>query len=452
MDVDRWDWDEENWGALTTAIHLQQCILFLGPDAALERVSGDEYRPLTQILANELAKDSRADLEKWGIDTFDLTQVSLCFHLKYDRNQLLDRVRSFYEKRLNLTSPLHENLASLPFPLIVTSTFDSMFLNALNRVSAHQKREARVDFHDFKGPKRERMEMGTKENPLIYHLYGSLGNLRSLVITENDLLELLTRVASGDAPLPGNLVSELNSEDKSLLFLGFGFRHWYLRILLHVLRMRTKSNRSFALEKFESRYLPDIGIMTLIIQNRNCKIQIWKADLLEFTEKLKNEYKQRYPQEDLIAQPLKLAPRPTVFISYARENAEEARTLESKLKGFVTTKLDQEFLELGDGWEQKIEESISTADYFIFLQSQELYRQYETYAFRELDLARKRQQKFRPGAKFIIPVSLGDCPIPSQLKDLHVDTISLNESGSIDKVVSVIERDFKLRQRDGLAA
>ena len=50
MDVDRWDWDEENWGALTTAIHLQQCILFLGPDAALERVSGDEYRPLTDLV------------------------------------------------------------------------------------------------------------------------------------------------------------------------------------------------------------------------------------------------------------------------------------------------------------------------------------------------------------------------------------------------------------------
>ncbi|HAO20607.1 MAG TPA: hypothetical protein DCQ37_09125, partial [Desulfobacteraceae bacterium] len=71
----------------------------------------------------------------------------------------------------------------------------------------------------------------------------------SLVMTENDLLDFLVSVISKAPGLPASITSELNSTDKNFLFLGFGFKHWYLRILLHVLAGNShKKSRSFALE------------------------------------------------------------------------------------------------------------------------------------------------------------------------------------------------------------
>jgi hypothetical protein len=275
MQLDLSSWEDRNWNALTYAIFRHKCILLLGPDAAMEPTSfgqpfgeeNGELRACTEILANELARDTGEDLTKWNIDTNDLPQVSQYYLVKNSPMELALKVMSFYAEREQMTSPIHHNLASLPFSLIVTSTFDNMLMKALRDLRSPRKHPI-ADFHHFKGPKREYVEVGTVENPLIYHLYGSLENPDSLVITENDFLDLLVRAASGVAPIPANILSELTNEDKCLLFLGFGFRHWFLRVLLHVLRIGSKKNPSFALERIEQKSIEEIRRATLFIKHK----------------------------------------------------------------------------------------------------------------------------------------------------------------------------------------
>jgi len=457
MEPDIFSWDDRNWNALTYAIYRQKCILLLGPDASLESSGpgqlteeSEDLRPCTEILANELAKDTGEDLSKWNIDVNDLAQVSQYYLVNNSPMELAEKVMAFYAEREEKTSQIHKNLALLPFYLTITSTFDNMFLNALKELPDPKKKPL-VDFHHFKGPKRDYLEMGTVDSPLIYQLYGSLQNPDSLIVTENDFLDLLVRAASGVAPIPENILSELTNEDKCLLFLGFGFRNWYLRVLLHVLKIGSKRNPSFALEIIEPKSIEEIRRATLFIKHKGSKIQICNAKLPNFAAELALRYKSKYggkePQQ-IKETPAELLEKPTIFISYVRENKVYARELQEKLmKNNLDARIDYDFLEAGDSWSGKIDQLISEFDYFILILSHDLVHQPESYVYHELELARKRQSRLKPGLKFIIPINLDNCEIPPFLSDLQIDTIDLSQNALIDNVVKTIKRDFQLRKR-----
>jgi hypothetical protein len=452
-------WDERNWKALTFAIYSRKCILLLGPDAAMEKAEGGELRPVTDILANDLAMEVEEKFLKsprWNIDTNDLPQVSQCYLMNHDRFELEDQVTSFYAARENLTSELHEDLAQLPFHLIITSTWDRMLANAYARSESPRPKKPRIEFFHFKGPRQDQVKMGTVESPLIYQLYGGLQNQESLVITENDLLTFLVNVTSSKAPLPDNILSELTSRDKSLLFLGFGFRHWYLRVLLHMINFDSKENRSFALERIAAQGLEDIRKTNLYIENKRWKIQICDQELNDFAKELVSRYTQRYELQVSVTPPdapeAWLEP-PTVFISYVRENENTVSMLQRKLKEFgLDVHIDRDILEAGVKWSPKIDEFISEVDYFIFLLSQDMVHQHETPAYEELKEAFKRQTRFRADVTFIIPVRIDDCGIPQDLKNLHVETVDLQGGGGVDKIVQAIKRDFQRRKAQGYAA
>ena len=230
MELDIRCWDERNWEALLWGIYRQRCILLLGPDAALEATgpgephgeAGEEFRPSSVILANqlanELARDNHEDLKQWNLDPNDLPQVAQYYVLVHNRLQLEPKIMAFFDVRKKLTSRLHRNLARLPFYLVISSTCDNMMANALRELPDPLAKEPRLDYYNFQRPRPHLGEMGTAKSPLIYHLFGCPENPDSLVITESDLLDLLVKVASGNVPLPEKILTELISEDNCLLF------------------------------------------------------------------------------------------------------------------------------------------------------------------------------------------------------------------------------------------
>jgi hypothetical protein len=456
-------WDEKNWIALTRAINYKKCILLLGPDAAMEEVEGGKFRPCTDILANELATDIKELLQskRWNIDTNDLPQVSQYYKMNYDRYVLEEKVTSFYAARNHLTSPLHKNLAQLPFYLIITSTWDKMFVNACALAESSTLKKPIVEFFNFNRPgeepdqEKKNIIMGTIDRPLIYQLYGGLQDPESMAITENDLLSLLVNVISGATPLPANILSELTSRDKSLLFLGFGFRHWYLRLLLHLIKIGSKDPPSFALERIGPQGLDNIRETNLFIENQGGKIQIFDKELNDFVEELVTRYNQKFgpvPTDPVPVQVPWIEP-PTVFISYVRENENTVSTLQKKLKeAQFDVRIDRDILDPGVKWSQKIDEFISQVDYFIFLLSQDLVQQHETPAYHELREALKRQGQLRGDVTFVIPVKIDNCNILPDLQSLHVETIDLQEDTGVDKIVQAIKRDFQRRKAQGYAA
>jgi hypothetical protein len=443
-------WHDGDWNELTAAIYRQKCILLLGPDASLEEIApgqqpGEEVkdlRPYTEILANELARDTGEDLSKWNIDINDLPQVSQYYQVK-SRMELEEKVIAFYTEKEEKTSQIHKDLALLPFYLIITTTFDNMFFNALKEQSEPKKRPI-VAFHNFKRLKMGQVEMGTVDSPLIYQLYGSLQDPDSLIITENDFLEFLVNAASG-VPILEKISSELINEDKCLLFLGFGFRHWYWRVLLHVLSIGSKRHRSFALERIEPKSIEEITRANLLIQYKGSKIKICNAKLTQFAAELAHRYQSKYPGP-LPPHPPELLEKPIIFISYVRENEGLVRQLQKKLRNNnLDARIDLDFLETAEKWEEKIGQRIKEFDYFIFALSHELLRQPVTFVWNELRIAQKRQKSFKPRLKFIIPIRLDDCDIPQDFSDLHVPIIDINKDPLIKNLAKTIKRDFQQR-------
>ena len=463
MVLDICGWEERNWEALLWAIYRQRCILLLGPDAALEAggaaeprgEAGEELQPSSVILANqlaeELAQNNQEDLGKWISHRDDLPQVAQYYVLVHNRLRLEPKIMAFYEARKAWTSPMHRNLARLPFHLVISSTWDRMMANALGELREPLTKKPRPEYYNFRKPRPYTGEMGTAESPLIYHLFGCPENPDSLVITESDLLDLLVKVASGDVPVPEKILTELINEDNCLLFLGFGFRQWYLRILLHVLKIGSKKNPSFALEEIGPQGLEEARKATLFIKHKGSQIQICNAGVTDFVAQMTRKYQESYPDKGPPAAVEAVGEsrdQPQVFLSYVRENEGAVRELRDRLRQRqLQALMDYDFLEPGDVWSGKIDNLIGTFDYFILVLSRDLAGQDETYVYHELELARERQSRLQPGKKFIVPVRIDDCAIPAYLEDLHVGTLDLREGAGLEALVQTIRRDFQLRRR-----
>lgn len=443
-------WKEENWDTLIFTILEGNCILMLGPDVAVELDDG-KLRPTTEVLSSKLADadEIKEKIGLWDINRYNLAQVSQYYATKIGRNDLLVKVRSFYEKRRGNTTDLHRNLASLPFYLTITSTPDFMLYQAL----VEQNKQPILEKYNFVGSKNDIVPMGTVDKPLVYHLYGSIDDPRSLVLSENDLLNFLVAVVSKNPPLPHNLLSELQDKDKSILFLGFGFRHWYLRILLQVLQVRSKESRSFALEQFDERTKNSLQDTIFFFSESDYRIQICSEKIDDFVTELKKRLKQQAPSSPLgiTGSKVLLRDAPKVFICHASEDKEYASSLYEKLKasGFEPW-LDKENLRGGDEWDSVIRKAIKEKiDYFIVLQSKALLEKgkEKSYVNKEINLAFEEQQEVRRGSgvRFIIPVIIDETPEQDSFKDLH--SIDLTNHENFNKLVSAINRDQQLRKR-----
>ena len=107
------------------------------------------------------------------------------------------------------------------------------------------------------------------------------------------------------------------------------------------------------------------------------------------------------------------------FISYAREDQQKVAAISKDLNdNGILTWFDKNMLLPGDNWQQRIEQAIEEADYFIiFLSSQTMDR--TGHKNRELHLA-LIQQSLRPvGKRFIVPILIDDCTPPRELNQLN---------------------------------
>ena len=433
------EWNDEDWDTLIDPIHTGKCILMLGPDAAGEE-SDRRFKPLTEILANNLAETSQikevAESLKVSIDASNLSQVSLYYEMRTKR-RVRPKVEEFYRARQNQTSQFHENLAALPFHLAITSTPDDMFYNALRKANKNPMRA----HYDFSGNKKDFITggTGTAHEPLVFYLYGTIENPNSLVLTENDFLDFLVKIASGNPPLPSNILSELRDKEKSFLFLGFGFRHWYLRILLHILQVEPKKYSSFALEKFDVNQLRNT---IYFFSESDYKIQICNTELISFTKELRGRYERMSPVPPPKPQ---LRDAPTIFICHASEDKGYAAKLYKQLEGGgFKPWLDKENLRGGDLWDSQIQKTIDEIDYFIVLHSKALVEKDIGYVNKEIKIALNRQLLFRR-ARFIIPVQIDNSPLLEEFKPFH--TIDLREESQIEELLTAITRDQQIRKR-----
>jgi hypothetical protein len=432
-------WDDESWQSIIHIIRNGNCILMLGGGTSLESSNGTTL-PCEEVLADVLygrIKD-KAEISGFNPDTTNIAQLAQYYAMYKDRNLLEASASDFYLQRQDETSELHQNLAALPFKSIISTTFDSMLYNAID--AQEGKTPVTSRFH-FCGDNPELVPQGSVEKPLIFNLFGTIDEPDSLVLTEDDFLDLLTTQHA----LPSNITSLLGAKNKSILFLGFGFHRWYTRVLVHLLKLSPKSNRSYALEQNIPNDNHEFNRTVFFLEKSDYHIHFFNDDIPSFVKTLREKFEKQTALRS--AKPPKVFAdnAPTAFICHANENKVQAADLYEKLEyEGIRAWIDTQELRGGDQWNKGIETAIKKVDYFLVLQSQALQNKQEGYVNKEIKLAMDRQLNFR-ASSFIIPLKIDECELLEDLEFLQ--THDLTGTNTFANLTKVIKRDWQRRQR-----
>ena len=102
-------------------------------------------------------------------------------------------------------------------------------------------------------------------------------------------------------------------------------------------------------------------------------------------------------------------PLPSVFLSYASEDRQAARTIGDALPAFgLEVWYDESELGGGDLWDQKIRRQIRECDYFMALVSARTEARHEGYFRREWRLAVERTLDMADDHPFLLPIAIDD--------------------------------------------
>lgn len=136
----------------------------------------------------------------------------------------------------------HRLLARLPLPLYLTTNYDANMVQALRHAGRMPRQVISPWYATAAEPDRPEPRPRPDE-PIVYHLHGSLAQPASLVLTEDDYLEYLADVAmdrgAGSRRLiPSYVVDALVT--KPMLFVGYSLRDWTFQVVFRGL-LRTIS-------------------------------------------------------------------------------------------------------------------------------------------------------------------------------------------------------------------
>jgi hypothetical protein len=378
-----------------------------------------------------------------------------CIEENVQKVILNEKASEYFDKECkeNIPSELYLNLADLPFYFIVTSTPDKMIVEALKK----KNKTPIIARYNFAGTSSSmvQIERASDKTPLIFYLYGVSDEPESLVLTEEDLLDYIVSVVSDNPPIPDGILKELRKEQKSFLFLGFGLKHWYLRILLHVLRGKNKESYSIAFENLVPTVTEELEKTVLFYRKSDYNIKICSDDICKFVEELKMRFEtsdkpgkadEKTEEKYLVEGKVEA---PSVFICHASEDTDFAKRVSKALKDSgLNPWLDKEILAGGDNWNLVLKEKINQCQYFVVLLSEALINKTTAdmkYVNKEITLALERQKEIPPFSRlrFIIPVKIEKSDLIEEIPEIQ--SIDLSDKDNFDQIVQTINEDYQRR-------
>jgi hypothetical protein len=438
-----------HWDKLLYGIEKGECILFLGPELPVENPDGLRQIP-AQALARRLLR-ALDDEKLAGLDpqASDLSWIAQRYVVQEDQLSLEGEIESWHREWLEARTTLHDDLAALPFRRIVTCGLDPLMETALRRAG----RTPAVERYHYRGRNEELLPEATIEAPVLFHLYGHVGEAPSVVLTEMQLLDFLAHLIGHDPPLPNDL-NEALTNGRLFLFLGFELRQWYLRILFHVLKVLRSDSRGFAIETLDQGVggeASEVDHAILFYRDNFKKMDIVRTSPVEFVGELRRRYVESgrstsatIPASAADRSPAVSAPTggPTVFICHASEDKEKASQVHEALKrAKLEPWLDKDALRGGDNWDDLIESTIAKVDYFVVLNSKALAAKSResSYVNKEINRALKADEMRLVGlGRFIVPASIDDTPLLKPLSKYHA--VDLRSSDGLSDLVRAIKR------------
>lgn len=217
---------DDDWDLLITRIRDQHCLPFLGAGVSASS-AGAPGLPTGAQLAQSLAEECKYP----GADKWDLFRVCQYFSVARDAHAMRVAIsRKLLVPNVQPT-PVHDMLAQLPFPWILTTNFDTLMERALQGAG----KNPRVGVYERRANRSE-LEPATEMEPLVYKLHGDITRVDTLIATEDDVIDFAACLLQNNPDLPA-LIAKL-FETTSLLFIGYGLRDWNVRMMMRALRKR----------------------------------------------------------------------------------------------------------------------------------------------------------------------------------------------------------------------
>jgi len=406
---------EDNWYCLIEELEKGNVIPIVGPEL-LEIPDGPDgvSALLYDLVARELAaRYNHASEEKisgaWSLHN--------CVAALLASGQVnVDKLRRAAAKTidtLSATCPLPKALQTLAaidaFDLYVSLTCDPLLFRSLQNEDPSAESFAfgirsDTNSHPLDIPAKPR-------GKICYQLLGSAENLLDFAIHEGDVLEYLYRLQSEQTRSIKNLLGRLRSSN--LLFIGCHLPDWVGRSLLRVVNedpLLSKAKQEFmtdfegdpSLATFLSRFSPNSlvfpGSQTEFVEELAKRWQTWR---------LANP---RAGDQRAALKPAPATEGPMIFISYASQNADAARSIADQLLalGAGDVWLDKKKLRGGDDWSNKLDEAIGSCDYFLPLLSSEADERREGVFWKEWGTALERAREVAD--TFILPTLIDPTP------------------------------------------
>jgi hypothetical protein len=202
----------------------------------------------------------------------------------------------------NFTDPtqVYGLLARFGLPLYVTTNYDDFMYLALQQ----QRRNPRQDYspwyvtdpdeaHD--SPFADKTYEPSPDEPLVFHLHGNYRAPQSLVLTEDDYIEYLVRLASDThrrAGVPSGMLPAYvhgRLRNKPLLFIGYSLRDWTFLVLFRTLLHGvpdTHRRRHVSVQVDPRERSPKRARTYLERYLRSQRVQIFWDSAHDFAEKL----------------------------------------------------------------------------------------------------------------------------------------------------------------------
>lgn len=397
---------DDQWKALLYALSKGKCLVFLGAGASTAPING-QTRPLTEWLALHLAEQLRLaghPLEPSEIQS--LLYVATEYQQFKSGGLLLKVVDEFYQNHSRQTNELLEILAELPIPLFINTAPD----RALERAFRSQYRDCRTAFYSFKKEKDKDSPVAqlpdpTPDCPLIYNLFGSVADTSSLVLTERDRILFIQDIIQNNKSIPNAILKEISS-DKIILFFGFDFEQWHLRILPQALFNPEKLENAVLVPNGQQNLAPG----TMIFYKKQYKMDFMPLDATEFARQLVQRWRQ-YETATPSAPVAVAEPQVPLEVFYLYDQADEVfkneldKHLATLRRNNLIRTWDESKLLAGAAVDESVRQHLASANVILLLVSSDFLANDRLYED-QLMLALGR---YRQGKALICPIVVRPC-------------------------------------------
>lgn len=392
----------DQWKDLLFAIRKGKCLLLLGAGASTLTKNG-VTRPLTEWLAHELSEQLRKDQHPIeDSESSSLLYIATEFMLHFKSTVALQReVERFYREQAKQPNELLRVIAKLPFSLVINTAPDVL----LEKAWLGEFKEVRKTYYSLHKERTKeeadlQIEDPTGDRPLLYNLFGSVEDSASLVLTEKDRLKFIEDIIQHNNAIPNAILKEFK-EDKVVLFLGFDFEQWHLRILPKKIFQKEEINNSVLVPNGGQ----SLSKGAMVFYEKQYKMDFLPEDSLAFVQELSARL-EAYQEE--AEQTEQQAPVRAVFL-YDQEDEPWKNMLDKHLAVLKRTEgihaWDESKISAGEVVDERIKQQLDQANLIFLLISSDFLASDKLYN----EQLRQAMQRNGDGKAYIIPILVRPC-------------------------------------------